>query len=64
MLGILPFIVDEQGVSGYGPEKFGPVILGITDGSREAADRDGGMRLTLPYTGVVLSAGTPPSRRD
>jgi Domain of unknown function (DUF927) len=57
MLSVLPAIFDEQGVSGYSLEKRGEVILGFTDGSRRAADREDGMRLTLPYSGVMLSAG-------
>jgi hypothetical protein len=57
MLGILPAIFDEQGVSGYGPEQWARIILAITDGSRRAADRSDGLRQTLPYSGVVISAG-------
>jgi len=57
MLGILPAIFDEQGVSGYTPDQWARIILSITDGSRRAADRESGLRVTLPYSGVVISAG-------
>lgn len=56
-LGILPAFFDEQGVSGFTAEQWFQVIYGITDGARRAADRADGMRITLPYTGVILSAG-------
>lgn len=57
MLGILPAIFDEQGVAGFGPDQWARVILAITDGSRRAADRSDGLRVSLPYSGVVISAG-------
>lgn len=57
MLGILPAIFDEQGVAGFGPDQWARTILAITDGSRRAADRSDGLRISLPYTGVVISAG-------
>jgi hypothetical protein len=57
MLGILPAIFDEQGVSGYTSEQWARIILAITDGSRRAADRGDGLRVSLPYSGVVISAG-------
>jgi Domain of unknown function (DUF927) len=57
MLGILPAFFDEQGVAGFGPDQFARTILAITDGSRRAADRSDGLRVSLPYSGVVVSAG-------
>ncbi|MGH3283600.1 MAG: hypothetical protein ACRDPD_02750 [Streptosporangiaceae bacterium] len=57
MLGILPAIFDEQGVSGYNADQWARIILAITDGSRRAADRNDGLRVSLPYSGVVISAG-------
>ncbi len=57
MLGILPAIFDEQGVAGFVPDQWARTILAITDGSRRAADRSDGLRVSLPYSGVVISAG-------
>jgi hypothetical protein len=57
MLGILPAVFDEQGVAGFGPDQWARTILAITDGSRRAADRSDGLRVSLPYSGVVISAG-------
>jgi hypothetical protein len=57
MLGCLPAVFDEQGVAGFGPDQWARTILAITDGSRRAADRSDGLRVSLPYSGVVISAG-------
>lgn len=57
MLGIMPAFFDEQGVAGYRSEQWAAIILAITDGSRRAADRSDGLRVGLPYSGVVISAG-------